>query len=328
MTSPVQLSHVTRRYSASDQPAIADLSLDLHEHEILALVGESGCGKTTLLRLIAGLERPDQGTVILRQQRVADETVWVPPEKRSVGLVFQEGALFPHLTVTGNITYGLKGRGPEIIRTRVAEMLDLIGLEGLANRYPHELSGGERQRLALARALAPEPDVLLLDEPFSNLDISLRRSLREDVRRILSTVGTPSIFVVHDPDDALTIGDRVAVLHAGRLQQIDTPFMTYHNPCSGYVAKLFGPANPLPRPDGTMLWIRPEHVRIVSNRVEPSVEGRIQEIRETGIHRELQIQLQGFDDIHWILWDRCQKSLKLGDQVRLNYDLPNTYSLP
>ncbi|WP_305849868.1 ABC transporter ATP-binding protein [Thermaerobacter sp. PB12/4term] len=220
--------------------AVAGLDLDVYRGEILVLVGPSGCGKTTTLRLIAGFEVPDAGRIELSGRVVAGAGRPVPPEERRAGLVFQEYALFPHLTVAENIAFGLP-RGPER-RRRVAEMVELVRLEGLEDRYPHELSGGQQQRVALARALAPRPQILLLDEPFSNLDADLRQQVREEVREILRRTGTTTVLVTHDRREALNLGDRVAVMHGGRIEQVGTPEEVYYRPLTPFVAEFMGPA--------------------------------------------------------------------------------------
>lgn len=218
--------------------AVDNFTLTVLRGEILALLGPSGCGKTTVLRLIAGFEEPDAGRVEIGERVVADTGVFVPPERRRVGMVFQSYALFPHMTVAENVAYGLRRR--EDRAARVREVLDLVGLRGLASRYPHELSGGQQQRVALARALAPGPEVLLLDEPFSNLDAGLRMQMREDVRDILKASGTTAVFVTHDQEEALFMGDRVAIVNAGRLEQVGTPEDVYQTPASRFVAEFMG----------------------------------------------------------------------------------------
>jgi iron(III) transport system ATP-binding protein len=206
------------------------------------LLGPSGCGKTTALRLIAGLERPDAGTVEVAGRAVGGSGTWVPPERRRIGMVFQDWALFPHLDVRGNVAFGLDGE----TRTRVGELLELARLSGLEDRMPHELSGGQQQRVALARALAPSPEVLLLDEPFSNLDAQLRTEVRSDVRRVLRSTGTTAVFVTHDQEEALSIADRMAVMIAGRIRRSGTPYEVYADPADAAVARLLGQTNLLP----------------------------------------------------------------------------------
>lgn len=224
-------------------PAVDDVSFELGDHELLALVGPSGCGKSTLLRLIAGLHPTERGTIELAGDLVDDGHRTRPPEARRVGLVFQEHALFPHLTVSGNIGFGVR-QGD--VASRVVEMLTLVGLDGYGDRYPHELSGGERQRVALARALAPEPALLLLDEPFASLDPNLRSRVRDDVVGILRSTGTPAVFVTHDQNEAMAVGDRVAVMRAGRIVQVGTPEHVFHEPSDRFVAAFMGEASFLP----------------------------------------------------------------------------------
>ncbi len=222
-----------------------DLSLHVAPGESVALLGPSGCGKTTLLRLIAGLERPLAGTIQLGDRFVSGTSgrggTWVAPESRRVGMVFQDWALFPHLTVGRNVGYGLERskRTPD----RIAEALELVGLGGFAERMPATLSGGQQQRVALARALAPRPGVLLLDEPFSNLDSSLREDVRSEVRRLLIELGITAVFVTHDQDEAFVVGDRVGVLCEGRLAQVDTPDGLYRRPADPFVADFVGTAS-------------------------------------------------------------------------------------
>lgn len=242
------------------------LDLTVLEGEILALLGPSGCGKTTALRLIAGFEAPDAGKVAIGGRPVAGPGVCLPPEQRRAGMVFQDYALFPHLTVAENVAYGLSGgRKTE----RVQEVLALVGLVGLEARLPHELSGGQQQRVALARALAPQPEVLLLDEPFSNLDTGRRARVREEVQEILKTSGATAIFVTHDQEEALFMGDRVAVLNTGRLEQVGTPDEIFGVPASRFVAEFMGPTDFLPGE------VTPEGVRteigVLAQRVDLTV---------------------------------------------------------
>jgi iron(III) transport system ATP-binding protein len=223
--------------------ALSGFNLDVARGQVLALVGPSGCGKTTALRIIAGLEAPDQGTVEIGGRLVAGPGVNVAPEKRRVALVFQDFALFPHLTVEANVAYGLpKGR----MRGRVAELLALVRLDGLARRMPHELSGGQQQRVALARALASEPDLILLDEPFSNLDPSVREEVRGEVRQLLRSVGITAIIVTHDQEEALSLAAEVAVMIDGAVLQTGTPSEVYGRPVSRVVGEFVGAANVLP----------------------------------------------------------------------------------
>ena len=237
------LDRVSKRFSVTEPPAVDGLSLRVAEGEILALLGPSGCGKTTTLRLIAGLELPDEGIITLRGQVVAGPGQAVPPEARGIGIVFQDYALFPHLTVGDNVAFGLPRAAR---RARVDEVLDLVGLRDLAPRYPHELSGGQQQRVALARALAPAPALMLLDEPFSNLDADLRTQMRDEVERILRTSRTTAVFVTHDQEEAFTLADRVGVLRAGHIEQLAPPQELYHRPATRFVAAFVGAADFLP----------------------------------------------------------------------------------
>jgi iron(III) transport system ATP-binding protein len=235
---------VSKSYGAV--PAAVGLRLEAAPGELVTVIGPSGCGKSTLLRLVAGLERPDAGTITVEGRPVAGPDRWVPPERRAVGLVFQDHALFPHLDVTGNVAFGLD-RLPRRERAgRVAEVLSLTRVDHLSRRYPHELSGGEQQRVALARALAPRPAVVLLDEPFSSLDETLRAQVRSDTVAVLRATGTTAVLVTHDQTEALSVGDRVAVMHCGRIEQVDTPVQVFESPASRFVAAFMGEAVFLP----------------------------------------------------------------------------------
>ncbi len=242
----IRLERVRKRYADGAVIALEEISFSVGKGEIVALLGPSGCGKTTSLRLIAGFESPDSGSIEIGGRTVASERIFLPPERRGVGMVFQDYALFPHLTVRQNVAFGLRKWNEDRQRERIQEALDLVGLSELGSRYPHELSGGQQQRVALARALAPSPQVVLLDEPFSNLDADMRAQMRQDVHRILHQSGTTSIFVTHDQEEAFMIADRVGVLNQGRLEQIDQPDVIYHTPASRFVARFVGSADFLP----------------------------------------------------------------------------------
>ncbi len=237
----VSLQGVSKTYG--DIPVIQDASFEIRQGEILALLGASGCGKTTTLRLIAGFEQPDAGEIHIQGRLAAGPGFSIPPEQRSVGMMFQDFALFPHMTVAENVVYGLKGMERSRQEKVLAGMLELVGMEGFDGRYPHQLSGGEQQRVAVARALAPCPAALLLDEPFSNLDADMRAQMRLEVLSILRRAGTTAILVTHDQEEAFTLADRVGVLNEGRLEQLDTPEAIYHRPCTPFVARFVGQAD-------------------------------------------------------------------------------------
>jgi len=242
----VRLEGVVCAYETGQRTALGPISLAVREGEFLVVLGPSGSGKTTLLRVIAGLEPPLAGRVELFGQDVTDTRRW-PPEKRRIGMVFQDYALFPHLNVWENVAFGLRGPRAQR-RARARELLRLVGLEGLEKRYPHELSGGEQQRAALARALAPRPRIVLLDEPFSNLDADLRRTMRSEVRELLRSLGSTAVFVTHDQEEAFELGDRVAVLRRGTLEQIGPPSELLERPATPFVAEFLDRGLPFPRP--------------------------------------------------------------------------------
>ena len=282
------------------RPVIHDLSLTVPVGTILALLGPSGCGKTTLLRLIAGFEALDGGRIEIAGQTVAEGRFHMPPEKRRAGMVFQDYAIFPHLDVARNVGFGLD-RGKEA-EARTQAMLGLVGLDGLGAQMPHELSGGQQQRVALARALAPDPAVLLLDEPFSNLDTSLRVQVRAEVRHLLKRNQATAIFVTHDQEEALFIGDQVAVMREGTLEQVGSPVEIFHQPQTRFVADFLGQTDFLPavatergietslglldKPESTKpgmhleVAVRPDDVHLVATE---NGNGRIVDRRFTGI---------------------------------------------
>ncbi|MEX5256514.1 ABC transporter ATP-binding protein [Kocuria arenosa] len=238
------LDGLSKHYGSS--VGVSGLELTVPPGELVTLIGPSGCGKSTTLRLVAGLERPDEGTIRIAGDVVAYRRRFQEPERRRVGLVFQDHALFPHLTVAKNVAFGLDRLPRPERRARVGEVLELVRLGHLAHRYPHELSGGEQQRVALARALAPRPAVVLLDEPFSSLDESLRAQVRRDTVATLRETGTTAVLVTHDQTEALSVGHRVVVMHDGVIEQSDTPERVFEQPATRFVASFMGDADFLP----------------------------------------------------------------------------------
>ncbi|MDQ4045464.1 MAG: ABC transporter ATP-binding protein [Chloroflexota bacterium] len=293
-------------------PVVTHVSFAVHQGELVALLGPSGCGKTTTLRVISGLEHQDAGSVTVGGNVVADDTTFVPAERRKIGMVFQDYALFPHMSVGKNVAYGLR-RGRES-RQRVDEVLELVGLLELKDRSPSELSGGQQQRVALARALAPGPDLVMLDEPFSNLDQKLRISVRREVRAILAEAGTTAILVTHDQEEALSLADRIAVMNRGRIEQMGSPEELYHRPATRFVAGFIGDAQFLhaearDRTASTVLGevpivneshgevdllVRPEYIRLDRSRPESgAVHGQVLSREYFGHDQLLAVRLDG-----------------------------------
>lgn len=323
--SILHIKDLAKKYPQTKDFAVQDFHLGMEKGEIVAITGESGCGKTTLLRLIAGLEVPNNGTITIHNQIVADAKTWVKPEKRKVGMVFQDYALFPHLTVYDNIAFGLTKDINK--KQRINELLVLVGLQGYEKRYPHELSGGQQQRVALARALAPSPAVLLLDEPFSNLDEVLKEQVREELHQIIRQSNITTLLVTHDTKDALTMADRIAVMRRGVLQQCSPPKELYENPENEYVAKFFGKINILENEntkavDNLMpnkrVGVRPEHIFVskASEQGAKSIMGTIQKVHFFGAYQELLIVANGqaitariADGGYW----------EVGEQVNLSF---------
>lgn len=249
-------------------PVLEEVSFEIEPGELVAAVGQSGSGKTTLLRLLAGFERPDSGTISLGGGTVVSDSEFVLPEKRNIGFVFQDLALFPHLSVAKNIAFGIKDKS--VAAKRVQELIETVGLGGLEKRYPWQLSGGQQQRVAIARSLAPKPSVLLLDEPFSSLDQSIRFQVRTEIQEILKLTGTTAIIVTHDIEDAYAMANRMLVLDHGKLVQFDTPEQVYLKPVNDRVARLGGKLNLIDAESGIRAGesgktiVRPEHVILTS----------------------------------------------------------------
>jgi iron(III) transport system ATP-binding protein len=242
----IQIERVTKRFGAVT--AVRDLSLEIRDREFVTLLGPSGCGKTTLLRLIAGFMSPDAGVIRVGAKTLSTSTGVVPPERRGMGMVFQNYAVWPHKTVYQNVAFGLEVRkvGRADARTRVARVLELVNLAGLEGRYPNELSGGQQQRVALARSLVVEPDILLLDEPLSNLDAKLRERMRWELKDLQRRTGITFVYVTHDQSEAMALSDRIAVMHEGEIAQVGTPRDVYTRPASKTVADFMGLVNLIP----------------------------------------------------------------------------------
>jgi iron(III) transport system ATP-binding protein len=240
--SAISCKGIIKSYGSA--PVLRGLDLEVPDGTVVTVLGESGSGKTTLLRMIAGFDRPEAGAIVIGDQVVDSAECFVPPERRRIGYVAQEGNLFPHLTIAKNIAFGLPRR--ERSTGRVKELLDLVGLGGMGKRYPHQLSGGQQQRVALARALAPRPDVVLLDEPFSSLDAGLRASLRFDVMRILREQHATTVFVTHDQQEALSVADLAGIVNDGQIKQFASPEILYSRPADPGIARFLGDANIVP----------------------------------------------------------------------------------
>jgi sulfate transport system ATP-binding protein len=264
--------------------ALDDVALTVPDGSLTALLGPSGGGKSTLLRVIAGLESPDEGEVIINGRQM----VGVPPQKRGVGLVFQHYAAFKHMTVRDNVGFGLKirKRPKAEIRTRVDELLALVHLGGFADRYPDQLSGGQRQRMALARALAVDPSVLLLDEPFGALDARVRQELREWLRRLHDEVHVTTIFVTHDQEEAMEVAEQIVVINEGRIEQAGGPTDLYESPANSFVMSFVGPVNKLGE-----AWVRPHDVELLLERREGTTEGIVERIVRLGFEVRVTLSL-------------------------------------
>jgi iron(III) transport system ATP-binding protein len=241
MSPPVRLLEVRDLHLAyGEREVVHGLSFSLERGAIGCLLGPSGCGKTTVLRCVAGFEPPRQGEVLLNGAQVSTRGFLLPPEKRRIGMVFQDFALFPHLTVADNIAFGLRRWPARERETRLRELTELVRLQASVRQYPHELSGGQQQRVALARALAPRPELLLLDEPFSNLDVELREQLSVEVRDVIKASGATAVLVTHDQQEAFAMADEIGIMNEGRIMQWDTPYVLYHQPADRFVADFVG----------------------------------------------------------------------------------------
>lgn len=267
MIPALKIESVTKSFTGKDTPAVKDASFELEDGSTLGLIGESGCGKTTLLRIIAGFEIPEFGTITVAGKEVVSDKKIVPPGKRNIGMIFQDFALFPHLSVVENILFGVTKKSKQTRHEIVERMLALTNLEGLEKRKPGALSGGQQQRLALARCMATSPKLLLLDEPFSNLDVTLRHRMREHVSQLLNATKTSAVLVTHDIEDAAYLCDKIAVMRDGVIMQMGAFDDIYHHPLNEYIARLSGEVIDLtpilkPKTTGGKLLIRPEKVQL------------------------------------------------------------------
>jgi len=339
-THQLRLNNLHHRFD--QQTVLSGISLNLEAGEVLCLVGPSGCGKSTLLRLIAGLERVQTGEIVIDNETVASASRHQLPEQRDIGLVFQDFALFPHLSVLDNVAFGLTA-APRTERKALAlAMLGRVGLAERAADFPHQLSGGQQQRVALARALAPRPRLLLLDEPFSSLDVRLRHRMRLDTLHLLKTSGIGSILVTHDPDDAMFMADRIALLRDGKMVQLGTPDELYRHPNCPFAAEFFGDVNRLPgtveeggvnTPFGTIatpqlaqgstvdVLIRPEAIKLAAN----GLSARVQESRSLGANTLLGL---AFEDTSMAPLQAQIASDKLpatGSVVKLELDMRGVF---
>lgn len=289
MTNALSFRNVSCSFDG--QMVVNDVSFDIAEGEIVCLLGPSGCGKTTSLRLAAGMEAPSGGEIYLNDMCVSTASVVAPPETRGIGFLFQDFALFPHLSVLDNVTFGLRDMPDNEKKTRALELLKAVGLSGFADVFPSTLSGGEQQRAALARAMAPRPSLVLMDEPFSNLDPQLRDRMRDLTLRLLKENQAAGLIVTHDAADALRMADRIAVQNQGRILQIDTPSVIYQNPNSLEVALMFGPINMLP--GETSRAVRPADIVLAGAGDDIAFAGEIVSMRPIGRTALLDVRLAG-----------------------------------
>jgi len=330
----LRVEHLSLRYGRL--AALADLSFDLERGSILCLLGASGSGKSSALRVIAGLQRPASGRIIIDDEVVAADGHHVEPERRQVGMVFQDFALFPHLTVRANVAFGIRHADRAQAGSTVATLLRDVGLGDRADHYPHMLSGGERQRVALARALAPRPRILLMDEPFSSLDPRLRDHVREQTVDLLRRTGTTTILVTHDPVEAMRVADRIGVLAGGRLVQLGTPADIYQRPCSPQMACIFGHVNTVEgtieggalvtplgafsapasaRPGLAIVCVRPQHLRLGSG--GPGVRAIVTGVTCVGDATEVQLRV---DDLRLVARVADRAAFDIGDDPHVSVD--------
>ncbi|WP_333825192.1 ABC transporter ATP-binding protein [Pinisolibacter sp.] len=333
------------RHDYRGKRALDGVDLEVRANEIVALLGPSGCGKTTLLRIAAGLERPTGGRVTVAGRILADAGVFVPPEQRGIGLMFQDYALFPHLDVAANVAFGLGRRPGPLAGAIVTDLLDRVGLADRARAYPHMLSGGEQQRVALARAMAPRPSVLLMDEPFSNLDQRLRRGMRTQLLGLLRVTGAAAMMVTHDPDDAMAVADRIALMRAGRLVQVGTPEEIFRNPVDLFAAKFFTDLEEIPaevregraetplgpfaaggvRDGAALVCIRRDAFVLETEQAE--FAARVVTTRFLGEHRSVGLAIDGMERPIEAIVD-ARRAVACGDRVGVSLDRSEVFVFP
>ena len=330
----LSLEKLEQRYG--QQQALAGISLSVASGEFFTLLGPSGCGKSTTLRLIGGFEQPSGGRILLQGRDMAG----TPPQRRPVNTVFQQYALFPHMSVWDNVAFGPRSRGlaPPELRRRVGEMLEIVGLSPLAGLRPQQLSGGQQQRVALARALVNTPLLLLLDEPLAALDASLRRAMQQELKRIQREVGVAFLMVSHDQEEVLGLSDRLAVLRAGRIEQIGTPQAIYERPDNAFVASFVGQANLLRQGDGSQLMVRPERIRLTAAAPEAGeggIEARVCAVSFHGSYWRVDLRDRDGQLITAVLNSAVLPSaIRCGEQLWATWEhgcahrLPDTGSTP
>ncbi|HLD22895.1 MAG TPA: ABC transporter ATP-binding protein [Sulfuricurvum sp.] len=304
----LKIDQLSKHFKSKE--VLSSVSLHVHKGEIISILGRSGSGKSTLLNLIAGFEHSEEGTISLENTLLCGEGAFIEPSKRSIGFVFQNYALFPHLSVADNIAFGITHLSKNERKERVEKLLTLIGLEGYGAKYPDTLSGGEQQRVALARVLAIEPSVILLDEPFSNVDTVLKTTIRDDLLTILRASGATALFVTHDPHEAMAISDRIAYIDSGKIVQFDTPEVLYHSAVNENVAAFFGPIN---RYEGG--FVRVEQCRIEE---DGAIDAQIESSLFMGSRYETRVQfLHNNESCNFLIYtDRCYER---GEKVSLAF---------
>ncbi|MFT6965481.1 MAG: iron(III) transport system ATP-binding protein [Marivirga sp.] len=335
----LSIKNLSKKYGKKLQYAVNNANLSIEKGELMALVGESGSGKTTLLRLIAGFEEADQGEISINGSTIVSDQLNIKPEKRKIGMVFQDYALFPHFTVSENIAFGLSKKQFPNKEERISEVLEMVGLKSFANRYPQNLSGGQQQRVALARALAPKPGVILLDEPFSNLDAVLKDQVREEVRNIIKRAGATALFVTHDMRDALSSADRIAILKDGKIQQVGSPRDLYEQPKNLYVANFFGKINAMnatatescyklksgtipaidsKRTGEILIAIRPENIEIELKPSENSFAAEVVLAQYFGDHQQVHADIGA--ETHIVIHAHEKILFHKGDKIHLTFN--------